>query len=192
MDRIDFMIDIETISLANFPVLAQIGCTRFDLVSGEIYEKFKIYVDPMSCIDFGADFSLDTFKWWMGQAAFKNVIIKAFSEGVGYEEAIKSLHDFMIQGRATNPDAVVGVWVNGIAGDIVWVESYFKKMAIEPLWGYREPRDVRTILDLAKTVSDVDPKKEVQFEGDEHDALADSIYQSKYVACAYRILTSKK
>lgn len=190
MKRIDYMIDLETISTDDFPALAQIGCVRFDITTGEIQSKFEVKVDPMSCRELGADFSSKTFEWWMNQPAFKEVIAKALAEGRSYKDAMSMLQEFFAKGR--KKDHQVCIWANGITADIVWLQSYFKKMALDPFWTHKEPRDVRTIVDLCESITGVNVKEQVEDDGStKHDGLADAIRQAKYVSRGYNLLSTK-
>jgi hypothetical protein len=183
------MIDLETLSMEDFPALAQIGCVRFDIMTGEVQAKLEVKIDPMTCKEIGADFSTKTFEWWMGQPAFKEVIAKALAEGKHLKDAMAMLQDFLAKGR--KKDHQVSIWANGIGNDILWLNSYFKKMGTEPFWGYNEPRDVRTIVDVCEQVTGVNVKDEAKkddSDGALHDGLADSIRQAKYTSKAYNLL----
>ncbi|MEL5347214.1 3'-5' exoribonuclease, partial [Serratia nevei] len=50
-------------------------------------------------------------------------------------------------------------------------------------------RDVRTIVELGREV-DFDPKRDMPFDGQRHNALADAIHQAKYVSAIYQRLFS--
>jgi len=49
-------------------------------------------------------------------------------------------------------------------------------------------RDVRTIVDLGRALLGFDPKKDMPFTGERHNALDDAIHQAKYVSAIYQAL----
>jgi hypothetical protein len=48
--------------------------------------------------------------------------------------------------------------------------------------------DVRTIVELGRKLLNFDPKKDMPFKGEKHNALADAIHQAKYVSAIYQKL----
>ncbi|EIF5001654.1 3'-5' exoribonuclease, partial [Salmonella enterica subsp. enterica serovar Typhimurium] len=55
------------------------------------------------------------------------------------------------------------------------------------LWNYRNDHDVRTMVTLGRAIG-FDPKRDMPFEGDMHNALADARHQAKYVSAIWQKL----
>jgi exodeoxyribonuclease VIII len=75
----------------------------------------------------------------------------------------------------------VRIWGNGMLADNRWLLSAYKAVGLKPAWKYNEDNDVRTIVDLGRRLLDIDPKTDMEFVGDKHNALDDCIHQIKYV-----------
>lgn len=56
-----------------------------------------------------------------------------------------------------------------------------------PCWNCFNDRDVRTIVDLGRA-DGFDTKRDMPFDGERHNALADAIHQAKYVSAIYQRL----
>ncbi|EPG3512343.1 3'-5' exonuclease, partial [Klebsiella pneumoniae] len=51
-------------------------------------------------------------------------------------------------------------------------------------------RDVRTIVELGRAIG-INPRRDIPFEGDRHNALADAKHQAKYVSAIWQRLVHK-
>ena len=63
-------------------------------------------------------------------------------------------------------------------------------MRFKKPWSYAGDMDVRTIVELGRKLPNFDPKKDMPFEGEKHNALADAIHQAKYVSAIYQRLAA--
>src|SRR6056297_1917625 len=63
----DIMVDIETLASTSNAVIVQIAAVAFYRYSGEIHDKFKINIDPQSCVDLGLEMNVETIEWWFKQ-----------------------------------------------------------------------------------------------------------------------------
>lgn len=57
-------------------------------------------------------------------------------------------------------------------------------------WIWWNDRDVRTMVALGKVIG-FDPKNDMPFDGERHNALADAIHQAQYVSAIWQRLTIK-
>lgn len=79
------------------------------------------------------------------------------------------------------------MWGNGVDFDNVILRNAYDAVSIEPFWKHWNNRCVRTIVELGRNAG-IDPKKTLQFEGDQHNALADAIHQAKCVSIIHQHL----
>lgn len=90
----------------------------------------------------------------------------------------------------SNP-ARVQVWGNGATFNNVITRSSYEREFIPCLWKFYNDRDVRTIVELGRALG-FDPKKDMPFEGEQHNALADAKHQAKYVSAIWQKLIPNK
>ncbi|EAA3808440.1 3'-5' exoribonuclease, partial [Salmonella enterica subsp. enterica] len=79
------------------------------------------------------------------------------------------------------------VWGNGANFDNVILRGAFERASLPCLWNYRNDHDVRTMVTLGRAIG-FDPKRDMPFEGDMHNALADARHQAKYVSAIWQKL----
>lgn len=83
----------------------------------------------------------------------------------------------------------VQLWGNGCSFDNVILRRAYAltdtPFAV-PFWN---DRDVRTMVELGKSVG-INPRYDIPFEGDMHNALSDARHQVKYVSAIWKRLTA--
>lgn len=79
------------------------------------------------------------------------------------------------------------MWGNGSDFDNVALASAYDACDFNPFWKFWNNRDVRTVVELGRSAG-IDPKRTLQFEGEQHNALADAIHQAKYVSIIHQHL----
>ncbi|EGU4504909.1 3'-5' exoribonuclease, partial [Salmonella enterica] len=79
------------------------------------------------------------------------------------------------------------VWGNGANFDNVILRSAFERASLPCLWNFWNDHDVRTMVTLGRAIG-FDPKRDMPFEGDMHNALADARHQAKYVSAIWQKL----
>lgn len=62
-----------------------------------------------------------------------------------------------------------------------------ERCQMPPCWFYSNDLDVRTMVSLGRAIG-FDPKRDMPFDGERHNALADAIHQAKYVSAIYQRL----
>ncbi|MGO2335936.1 3'-5' exonuclease [Providencia sp.] len=175
------MVDLETMSNKGNAAIVSIGAVAFEPSTGEIGPTFYTVVDLKSCERAGLHIDADTVLWWMKQSAEARAAIVA--DGDDLSITLLSLRVFS---REVLTDDVQ-VWGNGVDFDNIILRNAYDAVGIEPFWKFYNNRDVRTIVELGRNAG-IDPKKTLQFEGEQHNALADAIHQAKYVSIIHQHL----
>ncbi|PAJ68762.1 hypothetical protein CJF42_26255 [Pseudoalteromonas sp. NBT06-2] len=80
------------------------------------------------------------------------------------------------------------IWGNGATFDNVILRNAYQACSLEVPWVFYNDRDVRTIVDLGRTLRNFNLKKDMPFTGTVHNALDDAKHQAKYVSAIYQAL----
>lgn len=78
-ERVDIMLDLETLGLSDSPVITQLAAVAFDITTGESFDEFSVFIDAKSCIEKGLKIDGSTVEWWLKQdeRVFKSIFLKA-------------------------------------------------------------------------------------------------------------------
>ncbi|MES3575777.1 3'-5' exonuclease [Enterobacter cloacae] len=100
-----------------------------------------------------------------------------------------SLESAMDQGAVPDGDnpKYMKVWGNGATFDNVILRGAYERAGHICPWAFWNDHDVRTIVTLGRSVG-FDPKRDMPFIGDVHNALADARHQAKYVSAIWHKL----
>lgn len=180
MDNI--MIDMETLGVSMSAPIISIAAVFFDL-DGCIGKTFYRVVELKSALSYG-QVEPSTLAWWMSQPDGAREI---FSDpcAASLEVVLRDLDGFI---KAEENFEVVKVWGNGPSFDNAILAQAYRNLDIPLPWRFRHDRDVRTIVDLAKCLRNVEPFKLAVREGVHHNALSDALFQVECVSTAYRAL----
>lgn len=126
----------------------------------------------------------DTIIWWMKQSSEARAAI-AVDDAPGIDDALIALSEF-VDVNCGQPK-YLKVWGNGASFDNVILRNAYELSQIELPWRWSNDRDVRTIVDLGRDIG-FDPKRDLPFAGERHNALADAIHQANYVFAIYKRL----
>ena len=167
------MLDIETLGNNSDSVMVQLAAAYFDRTTGAIGDKFECKIDIEDSCDYG---KIDggTLKFWFNQ---KPETIREVMNG---EQKLKNV----VKGFKAFSDKADCIWSHATF-DWVIVNNKLRDIHDTNL-SYRGARDLRTLLDLAE----VDPKK-VEFNGAEHNAMDDCLFQVKCAVIAFNKLKGK-
>lgn len=180
----NLMLDLEAMSLKpNAPIIA-IGAVFFNPSSGELGKQFYTVVDLASEVAQGAVPDADTIMWWMKQSDVARAAITT-DESVSINVALLALTKF-VHDNVEDVKRVM-IWGNGASFDCVILRSAYERCCIPPCWEWYNDRDVRTIVELGRAIG-FDPKHDLPFDGERHNALADAIHQAKYVSAIWQRL----
>lgn len=171
MNNITF--DLETLGNTALAPIVQIGAVKFD-DKGDILDTFlrNIKLESLQRYEFRIDWS--TIKFWMEQK----------------DEAIKSV--FVAEPRIDIRQALreFQQWVEKPSEYYYWSHATFDPpilnnnlltVGLEVFIPYRLHRDIRTLTHFTSIL-------DIEREGIYHNALDDSIYQSKYISSGLKTL----
>lgn len=180
MDNI--MIDMETLGVSVYSPIISIAAVFFE-IDGSVGKTFYRVVDLKSALSHG-QVEPSTLAWWMSQS---DEARKIFSDpgAISLELVLRDLDAFITE--EDNSESVK-VWGNGSSFDNAILAQAYRDFGISLPWRFRNDRDVRTIVDLAKCLKSIDPLKLAIREGVYHNALADALFQVQCVSIAYRVL----
>lgn len=197
LDRLDIMLDLETLGNSDKPVLTQLAAVAFSLESGETFSDFNHLIKPQSCVKAGltcaprkTSYQDSTLDFWLRQdeETFNQVILKAFTEGKDLGFVLKEFSQWIDSLKKQYGVKTIKVYGNGPAADCVWLRSAYDAVNLEAPWKYWDDADVRTYVDLGIRKLNFNPKKDMVFEGKKHDAIDDCKHQIKYVCAIYKKL----
>lgn len=177
---VDGMIDIEGLSLAPDAHVLSVGIVSFDLEG--ILAKAYWKVSPAG--QQGRSVSASTALWWIGQAIANPEAATAIAgeHGTHVDDMLRGLQQFVHENHISN------IWANGVDYDLVVLESLYAARQLEVPWGYRDRSDFRTVRKLVKQFNIPIELDDGTFEGIEHNALDDAMWQTKYLIAARKAL----
>ena len=173
------MVDMETMGNSPDAPIVSIGAVFFDPSTGNTGAEFYQVVNLESSMSFGMKPDASTIQWWLKQSSEVRSAILV-DEAMGLLETLELLADFIAE-NAANGSHTVQMWGNGCSFDNVILRRAYTltdtPFAV-PFWN---DRDVRTMVELGKSVG-INPRFDIPFEGDMHNALSDARHQVKYVS----------
>ena len=103
---------------------------------------------------------------------------------ISLERALLEFADFI----DLNGTQDVNVWGNGSSFDNAILSGIYRKKSLKLPWDFRNDRDVRTIVALAKDLRNFDARKSISSSDYAHHALHDAKYQAAYVSAAFKAI----
>ncbi|WP_274725878.1 3'-5' exonuclease [Xenorhabdus bovienii] len=183
----NLMLDLETMGTATDSAITSIGAVFFNPTTGELGSSFYRPVDLTSSMQSGGTVDGDTIRWWLRQDSEARVAIAV--DGLpSITEVLFELEEFVNKSTRYNTHGLK-VWGNGVSFDNVILRSAYDREKIKPFWHWYNDRDVRTVVELGQAAG-FDPKHNMPFEGNRHNALDDAIHQAKYVSAIWQRLVS--
>lgn len=181
------MVDMETMGNGPDAPIVSIGAVFFEPSTGNTGDEFYRVVSLESSMSFGMKPDASTIQWWLKQSSEARSAILV-DEAMGLLETLELLADFIAE-NAANGSHTVQLWGNGCSFDNVILRRAYAltdtPFAV-PFWN---DRDVRTMVELGKSVG-INPRFDIPFEGDMHNALSDARHQVKYVSAIWQRLTA--
>ena len=181
----NIMLDLETMGKGSNAAIVSIGAVFFNPLTGEFGEQFYKRIWLESAAKYG-EIDASTVAWWLGQSDEARAEIN-HNDSVGLSEALRAFSELVIS-EAQCSFADIRVWGNGCTFDNVIIANAYKQLKLQKPWSYSGDMDVRTIVELGRKLINFDPKKDMPFEGEKHNALADAIHQAKHVSAIYQKL----
>ncbi|WP_417640364.1 3'-5' exoribonuclease domain-containing protein [Citrobacter freundii] len=180
------MVDLETMGSGPDAPIVSIGAVYFDPSTGNTGAEFYQVVSLESSMSFGMKPDASTIQWWLKQSSEARSAILV-DEAMGLRETLELLADFIAE-NAAHGSHTVQLWGNGCSFDNVILRRAYALTETPfavPFWN---DRDVRTMVELGKSVG-INPRFDIPFEGDMHNALSDARHQVKYVSAIWQRLT---
>lgn len=176
------MIDLETMGTNTNAPIVVIGAVFFDPQTGEIGPVFYIVISLTDAMNTGAVPDGGTIEWWLKQSSEARAAI--LTDQVKLKDALSQFREFI---NEYSDEKFVQVWGNGATFDNAILRTSYERLDIPCPWRYHNDRDVRTIVELGKTI-DFDARTVIPFEGMRHNALDDARHQAKYVTATIQKL----
>ena len=169
------MIDLETLGTSNKAHVLSLGVAFFD--DEKIHHSSHLLIKPDG--QEGRERSYSTFMWWLKQASENPAAAKGIMEGerLHIDRALSVLTDMINTHRPKE------VWANSPTFDCAILRDLYEQSPImETPWPFWAERDFRT---LKAVTGGIVPA----FEGVQHNAEADAIYQAK---CVIHLLSGQR
>lgn len=178
------MLDLETMGNKSNAAIVSIGAVVFNPSTGELGEEFEVVINLNSSSHYG-DIDGSTVKWWLQQSEEARAIFSA-DEQLTLKDALTKFSDWLSQFEN------VQMWGNGSGFDCVILNNAYQACRIRAPWKHWGDRDVRTIVELGRSILGIDPKTTMERSGTHHSALDDAKFQAEYVSVIWQALESKK
>lgn len=180
------MVDLETMGNKSNAPIVSIGAVFFNPNTGNTGAEFYTVVSLESSMLLGGVPDAGTIIWWLKQSPEARSAI-AMADTLPVIDALELFSDFISENSDAGPD--VQVWGNGASFDNVILRSSYDRADIECPWKFWNDRDVRTMTELGKAIG-MNPRYDIPFDGDMHNALSDARHQVKYVSAIWQKLTN--
>ncbi|ALD79345.1 MULTISPECIES: exonuclease [Citrobacter freundii complex] len=181
------MVDMETMGNGPDAPIVSIGAVFFEPSTGNTGAEFYQVVSLESSMSFGMKPDASTIQWWLKQSSEARSAILV-DEAMGLLETLELLADFIAE-NAANGSHTVQLWGNGCSFDNVILRRAYALTDTPFAVPFRNDRDVRTMVELGKSVG-INPRFDIPFEGDMHNALSDARHQVNYVSAIWQRLTA--
>lgn len=180
------MVDLETMGNKSNAPIVSIGAVFFNPNTGNTGAEFYTAVSLESSMLLGGVPDAGTIIWWLKQSPEARSAI-AIADTITLIDALELFSDFISENSDAGSD--VQVWGNGASFDNVILRSSYDPADIECPWKFWNDRDVRTMTELGKAIG-INPRYDIPFDGDMHNALSDARHQVKYVSAIWQKLTN--
>ena len=178
------MIDLETMGNKPNAAIMSIGAVFFEPATGDTGNKFYSNVLLESETELGASLDAGTIMWWLMQSGEARAAIASASRPIA-----NVLADLSLFVSECQTSSSVQVWGNGATFDNVILRSAYQRTQLTAFWPFWNDRDVRTMVEMGRQLG-IDPKRDMPFSGDRHNALDDAIHQAQYVSVIWQKLIS--
>ncbi|EMY8362408.1 3'-5' exoribonuclease [Escherichia coli] len=172
-------VDIETMGTNPDAPINSIGGKFFDPETGEMGPEFSKTIDAKTG---GGTVDISSIEWWLVQSSEARSAILV--NQIPLDDALLQFREFISE---HSDEKFVQVWGNGATFNNVILRRSCERQGIPCPWRYHNDRDVRTIVELGKTIG-FDARTAIPFEGVPHNALDDARHQAKYVSAIWQKL----
>ncbi|HHP7642353.1 TPA: 3'-5' exoribonuclease domain-containing protein [Escherichia coli] len=172
-------VDLETMGTNPDAPINSIGGKFFDPETGEMGPEFSKTIDAKTG---GGTVDISSIEWWLVQSSEARSAILV--NQIPLDDALLQFREFISE---HSDEKFVQVWGNGATFDNAILRRSYERQGIPCPWRYHNDRDVRTIVELGKTIG-FDARTTIPFEGVPHNALDDARHQAKYVSAIWQKL----
>ncbi|MGF1764827.1 3'-5' exonuclease [Aliivibrio kagoshimensis] len=176
------MLDLETMGNTSNAAIVSIGAVVFSPVTGELGAEFEEVVSLNSSAHCGV-IDASTVSWWLTQSEEARAIFERDTPKSSLKDALLELNQWLAD---LGDKKDIQVWGNGSGFDNVILVNAFKAARIKPNFIHWNDRDVRTIVEMGRSILGIDPKATLTREGTHHSALDDAKFQAKYVSAIWQ------
>ncbi|MBP2856146.1 3'-5' exoribonuclease [Dickeya oryzae] len=176
------MIDLEVMGKTPQAPIVAIGAVFFEPSTGEFGPEFYSPITLSSSMSTGGIPDAGTIMFWLDQSDAARAAIR-----VDAQPLIVVLHAMSEFVNSNSNPKYVQVWGNGASFDNVILRETCSRECFGDIWQWFNDRDVRTIVELGRTIG-FNPKKDMPFDGEQHNALDDARHQAKYVSAIWQRL----
>lgn len=200
MNKIDIMLDIETLGKQDNTAIFQIYAKAFNRETFETVDEIELKID-INSID-PSLIEMDTLYWWTqnNPELFKELTTVTEKHVSEYDGATRLWQWLNIdiplwKAEHTNRNELY-VWGNGSVFDNIKIKNFIQRNGYSYPIFYRNDRDLRTLLETASIVSGLtedEIKKQCEIEGAvNHNAKDDVEYQINILKYCMNILKGEK
>ncbi|EFH7981816.1 exonuclease [Escherichia coli] len=172
-------VDLETMGTNPDAPINSIGGKFFDPATGEMGPEFSKTIDAKTG---GGTVDISSIEWWLVQSSEARSAILV--NQIPLDDALLQFREFISE---HSDEKFVQVWGNGATFDNAILRRSYERQGIPCPWRYHNDRDVRTIVELGKTIG-FDARTTIPFEGVPHNALDDARHQAKQVSAIWQKL----
>lgn len=171
----DVMVDLETTG-ANFDhnAVIQIAAVKFNYDTEDVSPDFFnacLSIPPKRYWDEG------TRQWWSRNPAHILKGIQAAARPP--EEVIREFYHWLLKDYPNGQEGL-RFWGKPTHFDYSFIASYFEQYGLTNPCHFRDARDLNSfVAGLSGSPQKIPFEKEIEFEGDEHNALHDTLFQLK-------------
>ncbi|WED23489.1 3'-5' exoribonuclease [Vibrio sp. JC009] len=183
---IHVMLDLETMGNGSNAAIVSIGAVVFNPFTGELGADFEEVVNLNSSAYY-SDIDASTVTWWLTQSEEARAIFQRDTKKSSLKDALLELNQWFAD---LGESKEIQVWGNGSGFDNVILNNAFKAVRIRPHISHWNDRDVRTIVEMGRSILTIDPKTTLTREGTHHSALDDAMFQAKYVSYIWQALVA--
>ncbi|WP_105456998.1 exonuclease [Escherichia coli] len=176
---IHLSVDLETMGTNPDAPINSIGGKFFDPETGEMGPEFSKTIDAKTG---GGTVDISSIEWWLVQSSEARSAILV--NQIPLDDALLQFREFISE---HSDEKFVQVWGNGATFDNAILRRSYERQGIPCPWRYHNDRDLRTIVELGKTIG-FDARTAIPFEGVPHNALDDARHQAKYVSAIWQKL----
>ena len=183
------MLDLETMGNGSNAAIVAIGAVFFEPFSGAIGAEFYCEIKLTSAVHYG-EMDASTVEWWLQQSNEAQALFNKENQSnrLTLKDALAEFSEWMNEGAEFKSRTV---WGNGAGFDNVILGNAYKAARLRQPWPFYGDRDVRTMVDLGRQLRGENPKRDLPFDGIQHNAVDDAKHQAKYVSAIWQALSKK-